>query len=163
MKPSFCSQGKDCFSLGSLLRRDFFSLCNVWYLRENSWTEHTWITAKRNGMLGNMDCTVWLKRSALSLVPHGGVAGSVLMCACELLEGAGRGGRDGWDEASGPNKCDVRRLFASLLFPALMVLIWGEDWIESTVFWFGEVVGDHVKQQVLMGQTDESLAQTTAV
>lgn len=44
-----------------------------------------------------------------------------------------------------------------------MVLIWGEDWIESTVFWFGEVVGDHVKQRVLMGQTDESLAQTTAV
>ena len=25
-RPAFCSQGKDCFSLGSLLQRDFFSL-----------------------------------------------------------------------------------------------------------------------------------------
>lgn len=30
------------------------------------------------------------------------------------------------------------------LFPALLFLIWGEDWNKSTEFWFGEVVGDHV-------------------
>lgn len=29
-------------------------------------------------------------------------------------------------------------------FPALLVLIFGEDWNKSTEFWFGEVVGDHV-------------------
>lgn len=30
------------------------------------------------------------------------------------------------------------------LFPALLLLIFGEDWNKSTEFWFGEVVGDHV-------------------
>lgn len=47
-------------------------------------------------------------------------------------------------------------------FPALLFLIFGEDWNKSTEFGFGEVVDDHVKRRVLMGQT-ESLAQTTAV
>lgn len=47
-------------------------------------------------------------------------------------------------------------------FPALLFLIFGEDWNKSTEFWFGEVVDDHVKLQVLMGPTDESPTQTTA-
>lgn len=41
---------------------------------------------------------------------------------------------------------------------------WGRGrWKKSTKFWFGEVVDDHVQQQVPVGQTEEGLAQTTAL
>lgn len=39
----------------------------------------------------------------------------------------------------------------------------GRSWKKSTRVWFGEVVDDHVQQQVPVGPTEESLAQTTAV
>lgn len=48
-------------------------------------------------------------------------------------------------------------------FPALLFLIFGEDWNNSADSGFGEVVDDHVKQQALMGQAEERLAQGTAV
>ena len=48
-------------------------------------------------------------------------------------------------------------------FPALLFLIFGEDWNKSTESGFGEVVDDHVKQQALMGQAEERLAQSTAM
>lgn len=103
-------------------------------------------------------------------------AGLSLALPHESSEGAGGGGRDGCDVA-GSSKKKERKFFplsffflsffsfiASPFLPPGFDLGWGWGcWKKSTKFWFGEVVDDHVQQQVPMGQTEESLAQTTAV
>lgn len=74
-KPTSRSQGVDCFSSlchccwrGRIWVCFFFlvsAMFDAW--GKTAGTEHTGSDAKRNGMLGNMDCTVYLKRSEFSL------------------------------------------------------------------------------------------------
>lgn len=109
-------------------------------------------------MLGNMDCTVWLKRSAFSLVPLGGMQD----LPCSL--GKSWEKRKGWLSCGRLSSNGIEEGCLHLFpFPALLFLIFGEDGNKSTEFGFGDVVHDHAKLQALVDQTAESLTQTTAV
>lgn len=96
-----------------------------------------------------MQCTVWLKRSAFSLVPHRGMwglsSGSPFVSAQKEPREA-EGMAEVWQAclASG-TEGGFLPLFP---FPALLFLIWGGGgWNKSTELEFGGgVADDHVEQ-----------------
>ena len=154
---------KGLFFAWVIAAETFFSspLCNVWYLRENSWAEHSWITAELKWDAGEYGLDCMAEKVSFFPCPSWRNAASFPRLSLGTLGRSWERQKEGWQTV--PTNGTEDGFLHLFRFPALLFLIFGEDWNNSADSGFGEVVDDHVKQQTLMGQAEERLAQSTAV